>query len=135
MNPQNHRVVGNIATDVPTDRRWLDWSVVALILAIKALVLILGSVAYTVWQNKPPAGLHGWMEIWNRWDGPHYLDIARDGYVTQGDERNWIVFYPLYPWAIRLLAFILRDYLLSAFAVSALASVAAGLLLRRLTEL
>src|SRR3979411_824017 len=95
MNPQNHKVVGNIATDVPTDRRWLDWSVVALILAIKALVLILGSVAYTVWQNKPPAGLHGWMEIWSRWDGTHYLDIARDGYVTQGDERNWIVFYPL----------------------------------------
>jgi hypothetical protein len=135
MNAQNHKVVGDIATEVPTDRRWLDWSVVAFILAIKVLVLILGGLTYTVWQNKAPVGLHGWLEIWNRWDGQHYIDIARDGYVTQGDERNWIVFFPLYPWAVRLLALVLRDYLLSAFAVSALASVAAGLLLKRLTEL
>ncbi len=33
-------------------------------------------VAYTVWQNKQPVGLHRWLEIWNRWDGAHYLDIA-----------------------------------------------------------
>lgn len=135
MNAQNDRSVGAFASEVRSDRHWLDWSVVALILAIKALVLIFGGLAYTVWQNKVPAGLYGWLEIWNRWDGPHYIDIARDGYVTQGDERNWIVFYPLYPWAIRLLTLVMRDYLLSAFAVSALASVVAGLLLMRLTEL
>jgi Gpi18-like mannosyltransferase len=135
MTVQDHKVDADSTTDMPRDRRWLDWSVVALILAIKALVLILGGVAYTVWQNKNPARLHGWLEIWNHWDGPHYIDIARDGYVTQGDEQNWIVYYPLYPWAVRLFALVLRDHLLSAFAVSALASVAAGLLLRRLGEL
>ena len=103
--------------------------------AIKLLVLIFGGVVYTVWANKAPVGFHGWLEIWNHWDGPHYLDIARDGYVTQGDQRNWIVFYPLYPWAIRLFTLVLRNPLLSAFVVSALASVVAGLLLSRLTEL
>ena len=98
-------------------------------------MLIVGGVAYTVWQNKQPVGLHGWLEIWNRWDGAHYLDIARDGYVTQGDQQNWTVFYPLYPWAVRLFTLILRDHLLSAFAVSGLASVVAGVLLRKLTDL
>lgn len=135
MNAQNDRVVRAIATDVRVDRRWIDWSMVALILAIKVLVLIFGGVVYTVWANKAPVGFYGWLEIWNHWDGPHYLDIARDGYVTQGDQRIWIVFYPLYPWAIRLFTLVLRNPLLSAFAVSALASVVAGLLLSRLTEL
>ncbi len=125
----------DIRTEMPLDRRWSDWSVLALILGIKVLVLIFGVVVYTVWANKAPVGFYGWMEIWNHWDGPHYLDIARDGYVTQGDQRNWIVFYPLYPWAIRLFTLVLRNALLSAFVVSALASVVAGLLLSRLTEL
>jgi len=125
----------DIAAESRIDRWGIDWSVVALILAIKALVLILGGLTYTVWQNKPPAGLHGWLGIWNHWDGPHYLDIARDGYVTQGDQQNWIVFYPLYPWAVRLFALVLRDHLLSAFTVSGLASVVAGVLLRKLTDL
>jgi Predicted integral membrane protein len=135
MNAQNDRGVMDIRTEMPLHRRWFDWSVLALILGIKVLVLIFGGVVYTVWANKAPVGFYGWLEIWNRWDGPHYLDIARDGYLTQGDQRNWIVFYPLYPWAIRLFTLIFRNGLLSAFVVSALASVVAGLLLSRLTKL
>lgn len=104
----------DIRTEMPLHRRWFDWSVLALILGIKVLVLIFGGVVYTVWANKAPVGFYGWLEIWNRWDGPHYLDIARDGYVTQGDQRNWIVFYPLYPWAIRLFTLVLPNPLLSA---------------------
>jgi Gpi18-like mannosyltransferase len=134
-NPPNDKVGRDIATSVRTQRHSVDFSVVALILAIKALVLIFGTVTYTVWQNKAPAGFYGWLEIWNHWDGPHYLDLARDGYVTQGDQQNWIVFYPLYPWAIRLFALIFRDYLLSAFVISAVASVLAGIFLSKLTEL
>ena len=132
---QNGKVDSDIATGVKTRLPSLDRSVVALIVAIKALVLVFGVVTYIVWQNKAPSGFFGWLEIWNHWDGPHYLDIARDGYVTQGDQRNWIVFYPLYPWAIRLFALIFRDYLLSAFVVSTVASVVAGVLLSQLTEL
>ncbi len=101
-------------------------------LAAKALLVVYGAAAFTVLQNQWPGG---WLEIWNRWDAPHYLDIARQGYVSTGEESRWIVFYPLYPWLVRVAAFVLRDYLLSAFLVSALASVAAALLLQRLAAL
>jgi hypothetical protein len=50
-------------------------------------------------------------------------------------QARWIVFYPLYPWLVRVCSFVLGDYLLSAFFVSAVASVAAGLLLYRLAKL
>jgi predicted nucleic acid-binding Zn ribbon protein len=117
------------------DSRRTRAATVAWILAIKLIVLAFGVIAYTVFANKPPVGLYGRLAIWNQWDAPHYLDIARDGYVTEGDQRNWIVFYPLFPWTVRLLAIVFRDYLISAFVVSSVASIGAGILLRRLTEL
>jgi Gpi18-like mannosyltransferase len=112
-----------------------DARTVELVLAIKALVLLFGVQAFTVSQNQRLGSFYEWLSIWNRWDAPHYLDLARMGYVSEGVEARWIVFYPLYPWLVRAASFVLRDDLLSAFFVSALASVAAGLLLRRLAQL
>jgi hypothetical protein len=112
-----------------------DRQVVGMVLAVKALVLLFGAQAYTVTTNRLLPFLRGWLEIWDRWDAPHYLDIARDGYVAEGLASRWIVFYPLYPWLVRVAAFFTRDYLTGAFLVSGVASVAAGLLLYRLALL
>lgn len=112
--------------------RRLDWRTVALVLAVKALVLLYGVTVFAVMQNQWPGG---WLEVWNRWDAPHYLDLARQGYVSTGVESRWIVFYPLYPWLVRAFAVVLRDHLLSAFVVTGLASIAAALLLQRLAAL
>ena len=112
-----------------------DARLVALMLALKALVLVYGAQAYVVSSNKSLASVYERLAIWNRWDAPHYLDIASAGYVAEGVEARWIVFYPLYPWLVRACAFVLRDELVSAFFVSTIASLAAGLLLYRLAEL
>src|SRR5260370_6171956 len=112
-----------------------DRSVVALLLAIKLLLLPFGGIAYTVLQNKTLGGLYGWLSVWNQWDSQHYQDVAQYGYVTAGDQGPWIVFFPLFPWLVRLFAILFRDYLLSAFVVSTLSSIAVVLLLRRLAQL
>lgn len=116
------------------ERVWkhLDGRVVAFVLTMKGLLIVYGVVSFAVLQNQWPGGS---LELWNRWDAPHYLDIARQGYVSTGVESRWIVFYPLYPWTVRAFAVVLQDYLLSAFVVSGLASIAAALLLRRLVAL
>jgi hypothetical protein len=112
-----------------------DGRVVAFVLGVKALVIFFAAQAYTVWKDERLGSFYEWLSIWNRWDAPHYLDIARTGYVREGVESRWIVFYPLYPWLVRAASFLLRDELVSAFFISALASVAAGLLLYRLALL
>ena len=38
---------------------------------------------------------------WIRWDAAHYVRLARDWYVSQGDARFHLVFFPLYPMLIR----------------------------------
>ncbi|HEX8150422.1 MAG TPA: hypothetical protein VF591_24780 [Pyrinomonadaceae bacterium] len=108
---------------------WFDARVVGLVLAVKALLLLYGVQAFVVWKNEWVGPFYSWLAIWNRWDAPHYLDIARMGYVSAGVEARWIVFFPLYPWLVRAAAFVLRDELTGAFFVSGVASVAAGLLL------
>lgn len=113
---------------------WFDARVVGLVLAVKALLLLYGVQAFVVWKNEWVGSFYNWLALWNRWDAPHYLDLARTGYVTEGVESRWIVFFPLYPWLVRAASVVLRDELLAAFFVSGVASVAAGLLLYRLAR-
>jgi hypothetical protein len=112
-----------------------DGRTAAFVLGVKALVLLFAAQAYAVAKNERLGSFYEWLSIWNRWDAPHYLDIARMGYVKDGVESRWIVFYPLYPWLVRAASFVVRDELAAAFLVSTLASVAAGLLLYRLARL
>jgi hypothetical protein len=109
-----------------------DRSVIAMVLVIKAAVLIYGALAFQISNNERVRSVAHLLSIWNRWDGPQYLLIASQGYAPTGDQRLALVFFPLYPWLIRLVALIVRDAVLSAFLVSTIASVIAGVALARL---
>jgi hypothetical protein len=130
------------AKDMPAvttrTQRWLDAAdrqTLLGALAAKAIVLLFGLLAYSAIADKAVAGPRDALALWNRWDAPHYLSIARDGYQTVGEDRFLIVFFPLYPLAIRLVSLLVVNELLAAFIVSGVASLAAALLLRRLALL
>jgi hypothetical protein len=109
-----------------------DWSAGAIALIIKAAVLAFGVLSFEIANNEAIGSFSHMLSIWNRWDGHQYLLIAQHGYGAAGDERLALVFFPLYPWLIRLVAIIVRDAVLSAFLVSTVASVVAGVALARL---
>ena len=48
--------------------------------------------------------LHSFPRLYYRSDVAHYIGIARDWYVREGDERLRLVFLPLYPLTIRTLS-------------------------------
>ena len=48
--------------------------------------------------------LHSFPRLYYRSDVAHYMGIARDWYVREGDERLRLVFLPLYPLTIRTLS-------------------------------
>ena len=78
------------------------------------------------------------LSVWTSLDSRHYLDIARDGYIAQGDYDRMVqlVFFPGYPVAVRLLSFLLGgQLLLSSFVVSAVSFAGAGCLFYRLMRL
>jgi hypothetical protein len=110
----------------------LDLAVIAMVLLVKVVVLLYGLLAYQTLADERPPDL---LAIWNRWDTPHYLDLAREGYQAADELGLFIVFYPLYPLLVRIFALVVPDYLVSAFLVSTLSSVAAAVLLARLVQL
>ncbi|MGI6176225.1 MAG: mannosyltransferase family protein [Christensenellales bacterium] len=57
-------------------------------------------------------------QIWTKSDAPHYLGLAKNGYVTIGDPRFHIVFFPLYPMLTAMAETILGDYFVSGIVVS-----------------
>lgn len=109
--------------------------IVALAVVLKLLVLWLGIQAFIVFSNEPLPTPHQWLEIWNRWDAPHYLDLIDHGYTATGEERYWIVFFPLFPWIARACNVLFGDPLTSAFFVSTIASLAAAVLLYKLARI
>jgi hypothetical protein len=74
-----------------------------------------------------------WLQIWNRWDAPHFLEIAAHGYLPPADPAR-IVLLPLYPLAIAVGALVMAP-IASAMLVSLLAGLAAAAGLHRLVRL
>jgi hypothetical protein len=109
-----------------------DWLVVGWVLSIKILLFVFAAKSFRILENKPLPGRSGWLDIWNRWDSLHYLQVAQFGYNASSVMKAW--FYPLFPWSTRLVAYVVGNYLLSAFVVSGCASVAAAILLRRIVQ-
>lgn len=72
---------------------------------------------------------------WKQYDAYHYLGIAELGYggYLEGGKPLFVVFFPLYPWLVRLLHLIVPDYALCGFLVSGASYVGACYMFARLT--
>lgn len=115
-----------IALRVPKD----DWFVIALSFIAKVLVIGLGLISFHINFNVALPTHQGWLQIWNRSDSVNYLLLASGGYGAAGAWKS--SFYPLFPWSVRIVHFVTRDYLVAGFVVSAISLAAAVVLLRRL---
>ncbi len=75
------------------------------------------------------------IDLHNRWDSYWYLDIAENGYSLRGEDTQAnVVFFPLYPLLMRVLAPLAGGNLvLSGWILSALFLALAALMLTRLT--
>ena len=75
------------------------------------------------------------LDTWNRWDADQYLKIITQGYWS--DTEGWVrvVFFPLYPMAVRFFQFGFLDARLSAMLVSWLCLGGASVYLYKLVLL
>jgi hypothetical protein len=109
-----------------------DWIAFGWVMAIKVLLFSLGAKSYALLWDNYITSPYQWFEIWDQWDFGYYQKIAEFGY--SGSDGS-IAFYPLFPWLVRLVAYVSKSYLAAGFIVSGMASVVAAILLRRLVQL
>lgn len=96
-------------------RRFL---IIAFIVVMsRFFIYAIGHYAYCTWYGVSHE-FSFFTRIFARSDAPHYLDIARDGYVQYGLNRYWLVFLPLYPWTVKLINFIFNDMYFSSYFIS-----------------
>ncbi|HEY7737838.1 MAG TPA: glycosyltransferase family 39 protein [Candidatus Limnocylindria bacterium] len=124
-------------------RGWLrgpEAQLVGLSLLVKVLLFGWGLIAIAL--DGQPADLDQVFAIWNRWDAPHYLDLAIWGYMANdpgvtptfgqtGDMDLMIVFYPLFPAAIALGRLVFLPDLVAPIVVNTIALAFAVVLLYR----
>jgi hypothetical protein len=106
-------------------------------LALFRVLLFALTYALSLINGEYAGGLLDSLGIWNQLgtDSQHYLTIAQDGYVSIGDDRLLIVFFPLYPYLMRLVHYVFENYLVSGLIVSNLCWVFAAYLLYELALL
>lgn len=108
-----------------------DWIVVGWSLATKILLFVLAAKSFpALWDKRQT-----WRELfynWDRWDAWHYQQIAQAGYSAAGVTK---AFYPLYPWTIRVVAFVVDNQFAAALVVSGIALIVAVILFRRLAQI
>lgn len=94
---------------------------VALILRI---VLYAISLVYAILILKPETiSFDFFLDAWTRWDADRYITIAEKGYgEIMNDEPGPynLVFFPLYPWIVRLFTLIIPNTKLACLIVSTL---------------
>lgn len=104
----------------------LTWDLAALLLSWPLRCMIHG-----------PMTLAQSMGAWVCGDSVHYLDIARDWYLSEGiiDRVVQLVFLPGYPLLIRLAHVVIRNWTYAALTVSGLCFAGAGTVLYKLMRL
>ena len=76
----------------------------------------------------------GFLEIWTRWDGIHFTDIATHGYFAPEVHPEAVAFFPLFPLIIDALGKLGIEARLAAMLITFVASAVAGTYLYRLAE-
>ena len=108
------------------------------LLAVLFHMLIMG-IAFGGYKAQNPEA--GYSLIFERMttagDAPHYLFLAKWGYQSTGEKANLIVFYPLYPLLIRILAkyFLFQNYELAGIFISWISTGIATAFLYKLVRL
>lgn len=91
----------------------------------------LASNPFSELAMQPSAGLPYYLwGVWERFDGMWYKHIAEFGY----DHPAAGVFYPLFPFLIRLLTFVVRDSTVAGLLISTAATVFLWLAVLKLTR-
>ncbi len=112
---------------------WL--SIIFFVLITRVVLYAAAYAAHTLFQGYSGGIFETLRDIWLRSDSPSYMGIAENWYVTSGDARFHIVFFPLYPLVIRLVNYLTYDSFISAMLISNTSCMIAGILMYEIAAL
>lgn len=109
---------------------WVD-AVLPTVL-LRGVILLYAFLAVIVLESEA-LGNRSFLEIWNRWDAPHFFEVAEHGYGPPADPAR-IVLFPLLPVLIRI-GSVVTQPLVAGMLISFVATLVAAAGLHRLIRL
>ena len=101
----------------------------------RVAIYILGILGYMLVKGEHINFLNSFSTLFVKWDGEHYPFLAENWYVNFGDKKYLLVFFPLYPMTIRLVALLVHNYIVAGFVVSNVFLVIGCIYLYKITEM
>lgn len=97
--------------------------VFVMALAIRLLVYLAGAVWMLLNSQETSFTLQQVLNQWERWDAPHYINLAKLGYedFIEDGQHLFLVFFPLYPWLMRAMHLVVRNWHLCGILISTVA--------------
>ena len=109
------------------DRRH-PWAAIAFRVILLHIALYIIAYLFDLIRNGYSGGvLDTLRRLWLRTDSPSYLGIAKNWYVTEGDARFHIVFFPLYPILIKIFSLFTGGFFGSAMLVTTLCAIGSAI--------
>ncbi len=98
----------------------VNWllQITVLVLLSRLIVYMVAYLAYRAINDNGGDFADLFRHIWLRWDSYHYINLADNGYVGEGQDRYLLVFYPLYPSLMALMKGFIADTFYAGVAVS-----------------
>lgn len=98
--------------------------------AVTAGLLVLQHVSARVLREPgytlfPLHGLNYYLDGWSQFDGTEYIKIAQDGYWYTPGIKSPIVWFPVYPLALRAVNWVVSEPLLAGMIVASIGGLAA----------
>lgn len=114
-------------------KKWPVWlAVAAVCLGLHYLVMILCRFVINGGFSLQGFSDMFWQRLTEPGDATRYLDIAENGYVTEGENQINLVFYPLYPLLVRVLSFLTGSLPAAGIVVSQVCYAVSSVLLYEL---
>lgn len=98
------------------------FTVAVLIRLLVYLVSVVVGMLFSE-ENGVAFSLQSFFELWERWDAGHYIGLAQKGYegYTENGQHLFLVFFPLYPWMVRILNMVFGNWQFCCLFLSTLA--------------
>ena len=114
-------------------QKWPVWlAVAAACLGLHYLAMLLCRFVMNGGISLQSFGDMFWQRLTEPGDAPRYLDIAANGYVTEGENQINLVFYPLYPLLVRGLSILTDSLPIAGIVVSQTCYAVSSILLYEL---
>jgi len=128
----------NILGEIKTDRKEINITALKVFFLLNFVCFFIIIIVYALrsaMHGAEPLGES--LKFWECLDSGHYLDIAKDWYLSGGewDRLVQLVFLPGYPLIIKIFNVLFDNYLYASLAVSSICFGAAGAMFYKLMRL